>query len=478
LNRIKKILAFSCLGICLASNSHAEVFTSSNNKTKKNSLVKEAYKQGIYDAIMQLSKDTKGSIIAQKVKGVENKYLVMTPIDSNTFIDIVYFETIASKLSLHDYGTVRSGEGRQFILYGSYQRLPDAQYIKRQLKEYGIGTVEIRQNISEVFYKYPVVADEIMEQVKSQIKDTPVKVMIVKEKVYLERSSTKAPFKENIHNTTPKYDANKGIRINQGDNSLSVGKSEYVVIDNEMLSKINKKIILDWDNPKYFYLNNMLFENNAILFDHYKIIEMKVSQKQRKGYRIQTFNVTLRDIDSQKVSKYEFAQRKLKIYKKEIADTVKLKSPKESLTALVDYIEDDKNSVEKVIRDDKARQKEMEKKERALKRKEAQIEQLKSQLLDSNVRIMNQSTPKVSQKASTIPKNDSGSYSTVCDFSRLYKYWSDPTKPFKKPSSNFPYRLKKIEVKKLSEKDSFVQISALGESPIWVSKLTFSSKCR
>lgn len=182
----KKILNLTLLLGMISSPLCAEFLKPNDDNLEEIETRKSYYDDGIYDAIFLLKKEINNSDPYKKeIKNIAGKYIVIKELKGLNFVKIINIKNTASKLNLFDIKTVMDQEGNGYLLFSIQSREDDAIFILNKLKE--VGIVARYEKASEYLKlkHYPVVAKEMIWEMRELIKDMPTKVIVVEKDNYI-----------------------------------------------------------------------------------------------------------------------------------------------------------------------------------------------------------------------------------------------------------------------------------------------------
>lgn len=198
------------------------------------------YRDGVYDTTAQINKHLRNGLQEQVMDQYINRYLVMTDLEKFSFVDILFFETIAEKNHILDVSIVKNIQtDKSYMVFGGYERKADADMIADKLTESGVNTnVKLNQ---EVFIKNPIVVKKFLGDIREMIKDMPVKIVKIEKTISKEGGSLtpaaldRPPSIDNFKLQNEFLDIDRRWKSSGGADT----QKTYIVMHNSKLNKMS-----------------------------------------------------------------------------------------------------------------------------------------------------------------------------------------------------------------------------------------------
>lgn len=153
------------------------VFVLSQSFAKSNSF--DYYSDGIYDTYIQISKDIQSGLSERYMSEYEGKYLVVMEVTNSSVVDIIFYKTLGAKNSLRPESVVYEGNGKIYLVFDTFDRLPNADFLRRKLKDFGLDTEIFECKSKKSYKRNPIVIKKVINDLKFTVKNIPTKVITV-----------------------------------------------------------------------------------------------------------------------------------------------------------------------------------------------------------------------------------------------------------------------------------------------------------
>lgn len=212
------------------------------------------WQDGVYDAYTEIENSLRRGLKEDKLKDLKNKWLIIQDISKDSTVQLIFYRTVAYKNNFLEAVTVKNNiNGKNYVIYGSYNRKADAVYASKRLSEKGIeaDTVYSGDNVS--YSNNPIIIKKLIMDMKLLLEDTPV--IVVKETEILNKDSSKDLPRKQVKckkTVCPKISKNEILNNNVLHNFFSL----------EAKFKLRGKIDTDDET--------VIFEERSGIKNHYK----------------------------------------------------------------------------------------------------------------------------------------------------------------------------------------------------------------
>lgn len=234
--------------------------------TKSNStnIAFKYYQTGISDTMLVLKDELKKSSLYHSSFDVKDKFIVYIDVSKKSLEEIIFFRAVSQKTNLLESYLVNSkNKNNKFVLFGIYDNEIDANFALGKINEYNIPA-EKKFITNQTFTYDDLILQRIDEGLGNYSKKIPVKLMVVKEKVYIDSKNNEYSTKNIVDNDLNKskeniIDSNSKKEISKTKNT----KKDKKVID---IKKNNEKNCLI--RTIYNIRSYGLFNNKSLKFKY------------------------------------------------------------------------------------------------------------------------------------------------------------------------------------------------------------------
>jgi len=193
------------------------------------------YSDGIWDAYLQINKDIQRGLDEKPLTKYRNKYLVAMNIDEVSTVNIIFYKTVGVKNGLTPEVVSHIASEKNYLVFGSFSRKPNARDLKKRLLEYKLEGIKIFDKNTAVEYKRnPLIVKKLISDLSYSIKGSSS--LFVTKKASKKTSSKKIVKKETAYDIDSP-NVIKFLRIREKFCRKGFAKDETLYICNTKYSK-------------------------------------------------------------------------------------------------------------------------------------------------------------------------------------------------------------------------------------------------
>jgi len=136
------------------------------------------YTDGVYDAYTEIENSLRRGLKEDKIKDLENRWLVIQDITKDSTVQLIFYRTVAHKNNFFEAVIARDEKTRKnYMVYGSFTRRADAEYASTKLLDKGLNVKVVYAGKNSNFTTNPIVVKKLIADMKKLLEDTPVLVI-------------------------------------------------------------------------------------------------------------------------------------------------------------------------------------------------------------------------------------------------------------------------------------------------------------